>query len=77
MKYSKAIATLLGFDTRKIPLYKHIRSIGNYPIAEDELKPVIVSNIPKWNNITIDQLNSTNTLMIEPSLGWKGNIELE
>lgn len=75
--FDEAIATLMGFDVRKIPLYRHIRNVSDFTIAEDELKPVIVSNVYKWNNISLDQLNSTNTLMIEPSLGWKGNIELE
>ena len=75
--FDETIATILGFDVTKIPLYKNVRNISTYPLVEKNNQPIIVSNLKEWNNITIDKLNKSNTLNIEPSFGWKGKIELE
>lgn len=74
--FDEIITTLLGFNTKHLPLYKHVRDIRKYPLVREEDYGYIVSNNLLWDGNSINELNKQITLNIEPSSGWKGHIEL-
>lgn len=75
--FDEAIATIMGFDIKKIPALKCVRSIKKLMIAEKDQCPIIVSNVPKLNGLHIDEISEDCYLRFIPSAGWKGNLELD
>lgn len=65
------IATILGFDVNKIPLYKYLKQQNK---IDGNLE--IISNDARFNNKKVEKIKKENCINIEPSSGWKNNIEL-
>ena len=75
--FDKAIATLMGFDIRKVPLFRGLEAGGRYPLLFEDEEAVIVSNFLPWNQKKTDDISKDVTMRIRPSDGWKGHIELD
>ena len=75
--FDEIIASIFGFDIKKIPLYKNIRSIKGYSLIEENDSGIIVSNNKKWNQKETNNITEELAINIEPSDGWKGYIEIE
>ena len=75
--FDEVVATILGLDINKIPLFQHLREKRKYPIVKENEHALIVSNSEKLNNKAISQITKEETINIEPSSGWKGYIEIE
>ena len=75
--FDEILATLLGFDINKIPLYKHIREKRKYKIVDEEQFGMIVSSDERFNNKTVKDIRKNIAINIEPTSGWKNHIELE
>ena len=75
--FDEIIATILGLDINKIPLFKHLREERKYPLVEENQYGVIVSNNINFNNKIVNQISKKEAINIEPSSGWKNHIELE
>lgn len=73
----EVIATLMGFDVKKIPTLAHLRTINDdceaIGVKENAL---IVSNDIRTNQTTIDKINRESIDSFEAADGWKGFIEL-
>ena len=75
--FDEAIATVMGFDIKKIPTINDIRNVEDkFKIVDKEVVPYIVSNCVEYNNKYISQINKKDTLGFTPSSGWINNIEL-
>lgn len=74
--FDEVVATILGLDINKIPLFQHLREKRKYPIVKENEHALIVSNSEKLNNKAISQITREETINIEPSSGWKGYIEI-
>lgn len=74
--FDEVVATILGLDINKIPLFQHLREKRKYPIVKENEHALIVSNSEKLNNKAINQITREDTINIEPSSGWKGYIEI-
>lgn len=74
--FDEVVATILGLDINKIPLFQHLREKRKYPIVKENEHALIVSNSEKLNNKAISQITKEETINIEPSSGWKGYIEI-
>jgi uncharacterized protein (DUF362 family) len=75
--FDEAIATLMGFDTNKIPTFVGIRDWkGNYKIYSEEDTAMFVSNNKEYDGKTPQELQKEQRLNYEASSGWKGYIEL-
>lgn len=75
--FDEIVATILGLNINKIPLFQHLREKRKYPIVEEKEYGIIVSNDEKLNNKTVSQITKEDAINIEPSSGWKGYIELD
>ena len=75
--FDEIIATILGLDINKIPLFKHLREERKYPLVEENKYGVIASNNINFNNKTVNKISKKEAINIEPSSGWKNHIELE
>ena len=75
--FDEILATLLGFDINKIPLYKHIREKRKYKIVDKEQFGIIVSSEKTFNNKKVKDISKNIAINIEPTSGWKNHIELE
>jgi len=73
--FDEVIATILGFDIKKIPLYINVRKTKKYTLSDNK-EGTIISNNKKWNNKNINNIKKEDTIQIEPSNGWKNYIEL-
>ena len=75
--FDEAIATLMGFDINKFPLFSNTRGLDRYPLINDpDNYATIISNNEKWNSKSIYEFDRNITLNIEPCSEWKGHIEL-
>lgn len=74
--FDEVVATILGLDINKIPLFQHLREKRKYPIVKENEHALIVSNSEKLNNKAISQITREEAINIEPSSGWKGYIEI-
>ena len=74
--FDEIIASLLGMDINKIPLYKNVRAKRKWPIENDKDYGEIVSNKKEWNKKSVKEITRDIAINIEPTSGWKGNIEL-
>lgn len=69
-----ALATIVGFDYRKIPLVLNAFELRELPIAEFQPQDVVVkANFDRWSGITVGE--SCRDLSFKPSAGWVGHIE--
>lgn len=75
--FDEAVASILGFDVKKIPLYTHVRNDHVYPLEREDNHAAIVSNCEQWDQKRIWEINKDNAINIEPSSGWRGHIELD
>jgi uncharacterized protein (DUF362 family) len=71
--FDNVIATLMGFDSAKIPSIKGA-IFGNELVIPQEL-PKIYSNNHEWNNKGLEDIKILEGLGFKPSSGWKGHIE--
>lgn len=74
--FDEIVASILGFDINKVPLFKNIRNKRKYQLVNDEDYGIILSNDEKFNDKKINDINRKIALNIEPSSGWKGHIEM-
>lgn len=74
--FDEIIASLLGMDINKIPLYKHVREKRKWPITDQQTYGKIVSNKEEWNEKELKEITKDIAINIEPTSGWKGHIEL-
>lgn len=74
--FDEAIATIMGFSTKKIPLFSNLKNNDNIPIAVDEAGLIISNNI-NWNGKNYKEIKRESTLNLTPTSGWKGHIELD
>ncbi len=71
------MATIMGFDFKKIPNIYKAYSIKEYPISNYNYKDIkIISNNKAWSK-KITDINFDDTLKYKPSLGWKFHIEMD
>jgi len=71
------VATIMGFDFKKIPNIYKAYSIKEYPISNYNYKDIkIVSNNKAWSK-KITDIKFKDTLKYKPSLGWKFHIEMD
>ena len=70
------VASLMGFDYRKIPLVREAFSPGELPLVDFEPSAIQVhSNAPEFDGM--DLLHPRRHFGFVPSYGWQGHIELE
>ena len=70
------IATIMGFDFRKIPNIYKAYIIKKYPISNYNYEDIkIISNNKAWSK-KITDINFEDTLKYKPTLGWKSHIEM-
>jgi len=74
--FDETVATLMGFDYKKIPAIVRAREItGKYSLIQGE-KPFVVSDDERLDQKMLEQLSEDALLRFEPTGGWKGHIEL-
>ncbi len=72
-----SLATIMGFDFKKIPNIYKAYNIKKYPISNYNYKDIrIISNNKAWSKKIAD-IKFKDTLKYMPSLGWKYHIEME
>jgi uncharacterized protein (DUF362 family) len=70
------MATIMGFDFRKIPNIYKAYIIKKYSISNYNYEDIkIISNNKAWSK-KITDINFEDTLKYKPSLGWKSHIEM-
>ena len=75
--FDKAVATIMGFDYKKIPTIVNANIIKKrYTLVEDNSMPNIISNDKRFNGINIEKMQLKNTYAFNATSGWKGHIEL-
>lgn len=76
--FDKTVATVMGMDIKKIPTLRQAEStVGKLKITNSKTKkPFIVSNNNIWNEKDIADIKLEESLMFEPTSGWKNHIEL-
>lgn len=74
--FDETIATLMGFDTLKMPLFRNVRNDNRFRLVDDSIA-MITSNNPKWDKKYFSDFHGAETMKVEPTAGWKGHIELE
>jgi uncharacterized protein (DUF362 family) len=70
------IATLIGFDYRKLPLVRNGFERGERSLADfrpDEID--VRSDVAAWNALAVGSVCDDDLHFVPPS-GWKGNVEL-
>jgi len=73
--FDKIIATLMGFDIKRIPTFETICNYkGRYKYHKSGLEAMVISNNKYFDGMNIDLLYK-NSLKYEPTSGWKGHIE--
>lgn len=73
--FDEVLATILGFDIQRMPLYKNARSARGFRLSEDSLS-MVVSNNPAWNDRNYPSFPRSSLLDISPVDEWVGHIEL-
>lgn len=74
--FDEVVATVMGFDYKKIPTIVNARSTeGKYPLCK-HLIPRILSNSANFNEKRINEIEFDDTYKYEPTSGWKKHIEL-
>ena len=76
VSFDEIVATILGFDINKMPLFKNSRISKDLPICNGE-DGVTVSNEKKFDNKIVENITREISINIEPSSGWKNHIELK
>lgn len=71
--FDQTIATLMGFDTNKIPSINNA-DYGDH-IKVPMVEPLIKSNNLCWDHCNIGELRQKKTLKFKPTSGWIGHIE--
>ena len=75
--FDKAVATIMGFDWKKIPTIvnaeKHRKK---YNLCDEQTNPIIVSNLEVFNNKRVEEIASSDTYQFNASRGWSKHIEL-
>lgn len=75
--FDKCIATLMGFDWKKIPTIVRAGNISSTKkLCDLNISPIIVSNDSALNNKSIGELDGMQLYHFEPTSGWKDHIEL-
>jgi hypothetical protein len=78
IKFDKVIASIMGFDYRKIPTIIKASSINNkFKVDDDTNYIVTVSNSSELNNVNGEKLRFIRSFGFEPTSGWKGHIEIK
>lgn len=71
------IATLMGFDYKKVPTIRESFLLNHLKISTIKPDRVLInSNNEIWNSVILD-LNRETSLKFIPTDGWKGHIEKE
>ena len=74
--FDEAIATLMGFDMKKIPSLVTARNIrGKYRLTENDDEPLIVSNYNAWDHKKPSEISKQDLLNFHPTSGWINHIE--
>lgn len=70
------LATMIGFDYKKIPLVVNGFNNMEWPLVDFLPKEIkVISNDERWNNIIVG--SNCDSLCFKPSSGWLNHIELE
>jgi len=77
--FDETIATIMGFDPKKIPTIRQARSIpDSLVLTNNESSSLLVkSNYQGYNVTNLRDIKKNDILCFEPSSGWKNHIELE
>lgn len=68
------LATIAGFDYRKIPLIRNAFSVDDWALTHFQPEKIeIRSNVPRWRSICVNE--PCNEFRFRPPSGWVGNIE--
>jgi len=71
------LATIMGFDFRKIPNIYNAYKISKYPISNNNYDLIkIISNNQAWSK-QIDDIDFQDTLKFKPSTGWVDHMEMK
>lgn len=69
-----ALATMVGFDFRKIPVIERAFRIVRWPLAPCAPERIeIRSENPRWNGMRVGE--RCDSLVFEPPSGWTGHVE--
>lgn len=74
--FDEVVATLMGFDYRKIPAIEIARKISKRYKLVDTEKALIKSNFDSLSDIRLDEFPKEEILDFIPTSGWQGHIEL-
>jgi hypothetical protein len=71
------LATIMGFDFKKIPNVSKAYGIKKYPISKHKHEDIkIISSNKAWTK-KVTNIRLEDTLKYMPTLGWKDHIEME
>ena len=74
--FDEAIATLVGFDYKKLPSIKRAREDNSrYPLVDSDAHPFISSNLTALNGCYLETIPNMTNLNLIPTSGWKSHIE--
>lgn len=69
--FDEMIGRIMGAKLNLINTLKHARKpLGRFCLVEKDTVPYAISNDPRWNGVTIDELNSDSILYFSPTSGW-------
>lgn len=75
--FDEIIASLMGFDIKKIPTLVLARNVKNkYSIIDNE-KSRVLSNIERFNEKEVKDISRNDSFKFIPSSGWVNHIEME
>lgn len=75
--FDEVIATIMGFDIKKIPTLCQMRqNQRKMMITECDSQAIIVSNYSNWNNKKINELSREELMGFIPAVGWRNHIEM-
>lgn len=75
--FDEVITTLMGFDINKIPTLNCLRNTKQLILSSEDVSSIILnSNVSEYAGKRISEIKRTDLFNFEPTLGWKGHIEL-
>lgn len=75
--FDETVATLMGFDIKKIPTFETIKKYdGLYIYYEKDASLIVLSNDNRFKDLNLDYFGYEDSLQYIPTAGWQGHIEL-
>ena len=69
-------AKLMGFDWQKIPITKNSFRVKNFPSIDGVYEEILVESSVGAFNKPLCKIADEDIFTFEPSVGWKGHVEL-